>query len=212
MMINPKIKNPVAAPLSTTKFIAKLTDQYGCMNSDTVLVGVLDLPVAFAGPDLVLEYLFGASLNAITLRNNETGRWSLISGSGVFSDSTKAQTAISDLSLGENILRWRVRNGVCPPSDDYLSITVNNLIIPTLITPNMDGKNDYFLIRGIETLGKTELVIFDRRGAQVYKNSNYDNSWNGVDYNGRPLPDDTYYFVLKSEKGKSFSGYIVVRR
>ncbi|HEY5470591.1 MAG TPA: gliding motility-associated C-terminal domain-containing protein [Bacteroidales bacterium] len=212
MMINPNIKNPVAAPLSTTSFIATLTDQYGCMNSDTVLVRVLDLPIAYAGPDQVLEYLFGASLDATAPRINETGRWSLTSGSGVFSDSTRALTDITDLSIGENIILWRVRNGVCPPSDDYLSITVNNLVIPTLITPNMDGKNDYFVLRGIETLGKTELVIFDRRGAQVYKNSNYDNSWNGVDYNGRPLLDDTYYFVIKSEKGKSFSGYIVVRR
>ena len=28
----------------------------------------------------------------------------------------------------------------------------------------MDGKNDYFVFKGLETLGKTELVIFDRRG------------------------------------------------
>jgi gliding motility-associated-like protein len=212
MIINPKIKNPVAALLSTTEFIVTLTDQYGCKNSDTVLVSVLDLPIAYAGPDLVLEYLFGASLEATEPGANETGRWSLISGSGVFNDTTSALTDVNELSLGENILLWKVRNGVCPPSDDYLSITVNNLVIPTLITPNMDGKNDYFVLRGIETLGKTELTIFDRRGALVYKNSNYDNSWNGVDYNDRPLLDDTYFFVIKSEKGKSFSGYIVVRR
>jgi gliding motility-associated-like protein len=91
-------------------------------------------------------------------------------------------------------------------------ITVNDFVIPTLITPNMDGKNDYFVIRGLATLGKTELMIFDRRGAEVYKNMNYDNSWNGVDYNKHPLPDDTYFFVLKSANGKSISGYIVIRR
>ena len=77
----------------------------------------------------------------------------------------------------------------------------------------MDGKNDYFVLRGLTTtLGKTELIIFDRRGAQVYKNLNYDNSWNGVDYNKNPLPDDTYFYVLKTENGKSISGYIVIRR
>jgi gliding motility-associated-like protein len=77
----------------------------------------------------------------------------------------------------------------------------------------MDGKNDYFVLRGLlETLGKTELIIFDRRGVQVYKNSDYDNSWNGVDYNGKALPDDTYYYVIKSENGKSLSGYVVIRR
>jgi gliding motility-associated-like protein len=91
-------------------------------------------------------------------------------------------------------------------------IEVNDFIIPTLITPNMDGKNDYFVLRGLATLGKTELIIFDRRGAMVYKNLNYDNSWNGVDYNKNPLPDDTYFYVIKSSNGKSISGYIVIRR
>jgi gliding motility-associated-like protein len=81
-----------------------------------------------------------------------------------------------------------------------------------LVTPNMDGNNDYFVLRGSATLGKMELTIFDRRGAQVYKNSNYDNKWNGVDHNENPLPEDTYYYVLRSENGKSLSGYIVIRR
>jgi gliding motility-associated-like protein len=91
-------------------------------------------------------------------------------------------------------------------------INVNGFIIPTLITPNMDGRNDYFVLRGLATLGKTELVIFDRRGVQVYRNMNYDNLWNGVDYNNKPLPDDTYFYVIKPANGKSISGYLVIRR
>jgi gliding motility-associated-like protein len=87
-----------------------------------------------------------------------------------------------------------------------------DLIIPTLITPNMDGRNDYFILRGLTNLGKTELVIFDRRGAEVFRNSNYDNLWNGVDYNKKPLPDDTYFYVIKSVSRKSVSGYVVIRR
>jgi hypothetical protein len=47
---------------------------------------------------------------------------------------------------------------------------------------------------------------------QVFKNSNYDNKWNGEDYNKNPLPADTYFFILTTAKGKSLSGYIVVRR
>ena len=100
-------------------------------------------------------------------------------------------------------------------SFSYLTQSVSlfkNLIIPTLITPNGDGRNDYFVLKGLTILGKTELIIFDRKGAEVYKNMDYDNSWNGVDYNKSHLPDDTYFYVLKSENGKSLSGYIVIRR
>jgi gliding motility-associated-like protein len=209
---NPNIVNPIASPVVTTTFTVNLTDQYGCKNSDNIIVEVRDKVVADAGPDQVLGYQFTATMDANLAHTYEKGLWSLISGTGKFSDSTYAKTEVSTLSTGINKFQWTVSNGYCPVSRDTVMIEVNDFIIPTLITPNMDGKNDYFVLRGLATLGKTELIIFDRRGAMVYKNLNYDNSWNGVDYNKNPLPDDTYFYVIKSSNGKSISGYIVIRR
>ncbi len=97
----------------------------------------------------------------------------------------------------------------CPKATDEVIIEVQDLIVPSLITPDMDGKNDYFVLRGITSLGKTELVIFDRRGAKVYWHKNYDNTWNGIDHKSNPLPDDTYFYVIKTESGKSISGFVV---
>jgi len=200
---------PTAATTGT--YYIKGTTVSGYFNIKPVTVTVDQLPVPNAGVDQTLDYQFSTTLDA-TIINNETGIWSLISGSGDFSDSTNPKTFVSGLSQGDNILLWTIKNGVCPVVFDTVKIVVHNLVVPTLITPNMDGRNDYFVLKGLETLGKTELVIFDRRGAQVYKNLNYNNSWNGVDYNKNPLPDDTYFFILKSENGKSISGYIVIRR
>ncbi|HKK41249.1 MAG TPA: gliding motility-associated C-terminal domain-containing protein, partial [Bacteroidales bacterium] len=126
-------------------------------------------------------------------------------------DTTYSKTTLSDISLGENSYLWTVSNGYCPVAYDTVMILVNNIVVPTLITPNMDGRNDYFVIKGLESLGTTELDVFDRRGVRVYRNSDYDNSWNGVDYNDKPLRDDTYFYVLRSVNGKSVSGYIVIR-
>lgn len=190
----------------------KWTVVYGtCTNSSTITVNFYQQPVSNAGTDRTLEYLFNTNMEAEP-GVHETGVWSLILGSGNISDTTKANTSVSGLALGENIFLWTVTNGTCPPSKDYITFTVNDLVIPTLITPNGDSKNEYFIIRGIETLGKTGLVIIDRRGARVYENENYDNQWNGVDYNGNPLPDDTYFFIMKTGSGKSLNGYIVIRR
>jgi len=207
---NPAFPYPVASPVSSTWFKVLLTDQWGCENTDSVFVEVKPPPVAYAGPDRILEYILETTLEA-ELGINETGTWSVFIGTGEFFDTTYPATTVSNLSLNENGLIWTVTNEVCPVSSDTVFITVNDLVIPTLITPNMDGRNDYFVLIGIETLGKTKLIIFDRRGAQVYKNSNYDNGWNGVDYNGNPLPDDTYFFIMKTENRRSISGYIVIR-
>ena len=208
------IYNPVATPVITTLFTVNLTDQYGCKNSDQVNVEVRVQPVADAGPDQTLDYLFEATMEAAEPNdnNNETGEWTLLSGLGVLSDINDPGALISELDLGDNSFIWTVTNGVCPVAADTVNIIVKDLVIPTLITPNQDGKNDLFIIKGIETLGKTSLTIFNRWGARLFENSAYDNKWNGVNDNEDPLPDDTYFFVLRPEKSKPVSGYIVIRR
>jgi len=192
-------------------YYLKGTTTDGCFDIKPVIAKVYPKPSAMAGPDQILEYLFETKLEAADPAINETGKWSIISGSGEFADSAYARTSVRGLSVGVNKLLWTVSNGVCLPSLDSMKITVNDLFIPTLITPNGDNINEYFVIKGLESLGKTELTVFDKRGAQVYMIENYDNRWNGVDLDGNPLPADTYYFGLKSEFGKYINGYIVIR-
>lgn len=169
------------------------------------------MPVADAGPDQVLINTFEATMDALQPEYG-TGIWSVLSGSGNFSDNSDPKTGVTNLIYGRNDFLWTVSNGVCPKATDELIIIVEDLLIPSLITPDMDGKNDYLVLRGLTSLGKTEIVIFDRRGAKVYWNSNYDNTWNGIDHKGNLLPDDTYFYIIRTESGKSMSGFIVVRR
>ncbi len=194
-------------------YYIKGTTPKGCYDIHPVIVTVFQTPeAAHAGPDQTLEYVFNTTLDADEPGTGQSGTWSIIYGSGHLSDVSDPKASVSELAVGKNIFTWTVTNGLCPESTDYMAIIVHDLVIPTLITPDMDGKNDYFILRGLETLGKTELTVFDRRGARVYVNKNYNNEWDGIDYNGKPLTDDTYFFILKSETGKSLSGYVVIRR
>jgi gliding motility-associated-like protein len=192
-------------------YYIKGTTVSGYFDIKPVTVIIDQRPVANAGPDQVLYLQFSTTLDA-ELNGNETGTWSLDTGYCNFQDITDPKTVITKIAFGNNLLIWSVTNGVCPVVTDTVSIKVNDLLAPTLITPNGDNSNEYFEILGIESLGKTELVIFDRSGRLVYKNSNYDNKWNGVDNNKNPLPDDTYFFILKSPSGLTKKGYIVIRR
>jgi gliding motility-associated-like protein len=203
--------NTPAAATEGTYYI-KGTTSSGCSDIQPVIVAVYLQPVAVAGPDQVLEYQFSTSLDAETPEESLTGVWSVVSGSGHFEDANYAKTTVTNLAVGENILQWAVNNGVCPPATDDLTITVHDLLIPTLITPNNDGLNDYFLLQGLDFLGKTVITVLDRRGVLVFENKNYDNLWDGVDYNGNPLPDDTYFFILEPENRSPVNGYIVIRR
>jgi gliding motility-associated-like protein len=183
----------------------------GFFDIQPVVVTVDQPPLADAGPDQELNYVFHTELNAVPLEVGH-GTWTVTEGSGIIDNDTLAVTPVSGLALKANVFMWTVVNGVCPPARDSVTILVNDLIIPTLITPNNDPYNEYFVLNGLETLGRTEIIIFDRRGAMVYKNDDYDNSWNGVDQNGNQLPAGTYFYTIKSANGNPHSGYIVIQR
>lgn len=201
---------PGAAPAGT--YYIKGTTSDGFFTIKPVIVSVYHIPVPNAGPDQNLPFIFSTQMSAVLANTYETGVWSRASGTGLLADSTNARTTVNGLSQGVNKFYWTVTNGVCPVAVDSVILNVRNKAFPTLITPNMDGKNDYFVIPASTNSGKLELIIFDRRGVEVYRNEKYENSWNGVDNNGKELPDDTYFYVLKPQKGSSSTGFIVVRR
>ncbi len=203
--------NTPAAATAGTYYI-KATNAAQCFVIMPVNVTVLDPPVAEAGSDQELEFSFITTVSAIQQGPGETGTWSVYSGSGSFSDPAAPATTLNELEVGENVFLWTVTNGACPASTDTLRIIVRDLNAPTLITPNDDGINDNFILTGIEILSGNELIVFDRRGVVVFKDMDYKNDWNGVDYNGRPLEDDTYFFVLKTGNYRQRSGFIVIRR
>jgi gliding motility-associated-like protein len=202
---------PTPATAIAGKYFIKGTTVSGYSTTKPVIATTVMMPVVNAGADQLLANEYETNLDA-QLGEGETGIWSVVSGTGVVFDTLDPRSEISKLSSGVNVLSWKVTNGICPADSDKVSITVGDIIIPTLITPNGDTKNEYFVILGLETLGKVEIVIFDRRGSQVYKNTEYDNKWNGIDYNENPLPNDTYFYHVNTSTGRSLSGYIVVRR
>jgi len=209
---NPEIYNPVATPVSSMIYTVTLTDNWGCSNSDQVNIEVRDAPESYAGEDQILDYLFESFLEADPLKMHESGEWSVLYGSGEFAEKNNYQTKVSNLSINKNVFLWTVNNGPCPVSTDTVELIVNDLKIPNLITPNMDGKNDLFVLKGIQTMGKTSLVVFNRWGVLVFSDEDYSNNWDGKDLYGNPLPSDTYFYILQPERNKAINGFVVIKR
>jgi len=79
------------------------------------------------------------------------------------------------------------------------------LSFPNVITPNKDGKNDYFEITS-HYLDKCSITIFNRWGSVVYESDDITFHWYGTNNTGMDVPEGTYYFVLKA-KGKDRISY-----
>ena len=84
-------------------------------------------------------------------------------------------------------------------------------VIPNVISPNNDGKNDYFRIPGIEGFPGSRLLVFNRWGNLLFTDEDYQGAWDGRT-NGIELSEGTYYYVLNRSDGKDFHGSVTIVR
>ncbi|MCL4283143.1 MAG: gliding motility-associated C-terminal domain-containing protein [Flavobacteriales bacterium] len=106
----------------------------GSLSFDEVSIALYDgnNPVANAGPDQQLCTPNTATTMAgSALVFPATGMWTLVSGTGTIADPASPTTAITGLSIGENIFEWTVENGPCgSPTTDQVSIIVFDANVP----------------------------------------------------------------------------------
>ena len=90
------------------------------------------------------------------------------------------------------------------------------VFIPEGFSPNGDGINDRFVIRG--SVGTLQIEVFNRWGHVVYKSDDYKNDWDGTSNTGvrvgssSGLPDGTYFYRVKLSDGRQFVRYMTINR
>jgi gliding motility-associated-like protein len=78
-------------------------------------------------------------------------------------------------------------------------------------SPNNDGKNDSFVISGIEDLPGNRLFVYNRWGLLVFQATDYQNDWQGT-WQGTELTDGSYFYLFDDGNGNLQSGYVQIRR
>ena len=100
-------------------------------------------------------------------------------------------------------------------------LIISELFIPNAFSPDGDGINDTWNIRGgLYNYPNNNLVIFNRWGLKVYEADGYNNNWDGTNNgnsnsgNDSKLPVGTYYYVLDlNGNGKNVKkGFIYLTR
>jgi gliding motility-associated-like protein len=71
-----------------------------------------------------------------------------------------------------------------------------DIFTPTGISPNGDGINDDWEIDFIGEYPDCQVEVYNRWGQQLFYNQGYTQRWDGR-YNGKDLPEGTYYYVIR---------------
>jgi hypothetical protein len=87
---------------------------------------------------------------------------------------------------------WAVLENVCGQASDSIEFkkAYLDIVIPNVITPNNDGKNDSFLLAP-ESNAPVSLRVYDRWGIEVYHSEAYQSDWRADN-----LSEGVYFVVV----------------
>lgn len=171
-----------------------VTDDLGCSH-------ILPFEAVLGGSPEITDVIING--NSITVEVSPAGQYEY-SLNGIFwqNSNTFQNIEIADYEI-------YVRDFAGCRSDKY---EFSYFFVPNFISPNGDGYNDVWKIRGIEKYPDANVKIFDRNGKLFFdrKISNNEFVWNGK-YLGRDIPSGTYWYIITISDDKKVTGSILVK-
>ena len=165
----------------------------------------------------------GDTLKETILRNNAFGNAEnlILNGSGILvSDTSNAGTNPDSNNNGV----WNESEDNLPtviilpmvPTVTVPVVATATLFIPEGFSPNGDGINDVFDIKGLPTNSDNSIIIFNRWGNRVYIHSNYNGGFDGTPnvsgaFGRDKVPPGTYYYILDMKSNGTKTGFIVIQ-
>ncbi|MDD5569987.1 MAG: gliding motility-associated C-terminal domain-containing protein [Bacteroidales bacterium] len=186
---NSAIGNPITVnPTETTTYTVTGTDANTCTNTANTTVIVNPLPIVTSIGDTIC-----------------TGSAAHISAAGAITYTW------SDTQTGNAILVYPTLNttytvtgtdiNTCTNTSELMvKIKNSSLWMPNAFTPDGNGHNDVFIIRGVDIIyvDNFELHIFNSSGKSIYVSKSIYEGWNGTNQNtGDKLPEGAYVYYIK---------------
>lgn len=186
----------------TGTYSVLVTEPEGCTNER--IINVLASNIASV-EGIVVEDI--STDNSITILVSGEGdyEYSIIGSNGPY----QASNTFQNINAGIYTIYVRDTKNDC----GIVSTDVSVVGYSKFFTPNGDGYNDTWRLKGVSELfqSNTKVFIFDRFGKLLYTlNSPFD-SWDGT-FKGEPLPSSDYWFSATLEDGRTFKNHFTLKR
>ena len=198
--VSPATGSPVvtADAVASTNFSVIIVNQYGCRDTLSTTVNILDLPA-----------LVSLEIDPDTILLGETSQLEVLG-----CDNCDYVWTPADGSLDNNFIRnpeaspevtteYTVvvsRDGCFATLSGTVTVTYicdePYIFFPSAFTPNGDGQNDVLRLRGRQALIlEARWMIYDRWGEKIFEARSPLDEWDGT-YKGKDLPPDVFGFYL----------------
>ncbi|HSY62730.1 MAG TPA: gliding motility-associated C-terminal domain-containing protein, partial [Cytophaga sp.] len=185
---------------NTHTYNVTATNVYGCIIQDSVHITSLPLPSGTISHLPGDEKIFCSTplIDLIAPDNYSQYEW--------FDGSTNQH--VQTIKTEDGIYWVKLTDSLTCTNKIYAEIDCSIYIeVYNLITPNGDGKNDYFEIKDLQK-NTYALKIYNSWGSLVYSNDNYNN-----DVRTGTLEDGVYYYsLIHHENKRNLKGWLHVLR
>lgn len=172
-----------------------------CFNISEVEL-ILNLPPQIESYN-VFQPQVNSNSNTVTLNIENASNYEFALGN--IEGPYQASNTFTNVDSGFKTIYIRDIKGCAIVSTEIAVLGYNNFF-----TPNNDGINDYWQIKGITTPNNL-IHIYDRYGKLLAKLNTTEKGWDG-NYNGRGMPADDYWFRVKLQNGQEFNGHFSLVR
>ncbi|MCX7547114.1 T9SS type B sorting domain-containing protein [Xanthomarina sp. F1114] len=181
------------------------TDNFGCSKSRNITVEPSN--TATFNDVIVVD---ATENNTITV---------LVSGEGEYEYALYNQDGLYRIYQSDNIF-YNVYGGIytvavrdIKNNCGIVTQEVSIIGFPKFFTPNGDGYNDTWNIKGVSNIFQpnTLIRIFDRHGKLIKQLNPLGSGWDGT-FNGEPLPTDDYWFSATLKDGREYNSHFSLKR
>ncbi|MCE7921563.1 MAG: PKD domain-containing protein [Haliscomenobacteraceae bacterium CHB4] len=195
------IPNPVVAPETTSVYSVLATNQFGCADTMLFNVNVISIEVTaeVMGKDTVCpgqstELLATVTTNGANISYSWTPSNSLTGEDTANPTASPSETTVYTVTA--------LADDLCPDTASVIVYFMSGecaepyIFVPKAFTPNSDGNNDFFIVRGLD-IKEVYFVVWDRWGEKVYETSDPQaQGWDGT-FKGKELTPDSYAWYLE---------------
>ncbi len=176
--------SPTIGVNSEGSYTVEVTNTSGCSRTRTIQVTASNQATITS-----IDIVDLVDFNTVTINTTGTGdyEYSMDYLNGIWQDSN----LFTNVPGGIHQVFVNDKNGC-----GLVSKEITVLSIPKFFTPNNDGFNDYWTVKGMLSYPTAELRIFDRYGKLLKELRPTSTGWDGT-FNGQPLPASDYWFVFK---------------
>ncbi|MBX2930627.1 MAG: PKD domain-containing protein [Chitinophagaceae bacterium] len=199
---NANIKNPIASPQQTTVYSVIATDNKSCF-TDTASVEIKVYPIPqFDIVENLIQANVGTTIPLSTTNSSDITTWRWLPTKWL--SCYDCPSPIATITDKIKYIAEASNPGGCFSRDE---VTIEplcngyNVFIPNTFSPNNDGVNDVFYVRGKGLFAVRSMKVFNRLGEVVFNKLNISannplDGWDGT-YKGKKLTADVYVYVIE---------------